>query len=271
MNLNEIKLRVVASLQEETWKWIVGGIFSVLLGVFVFFRDWAWRELTEWAALNPLGTLFFALGCVTIMSLGFASYWWVERNRIRSSKLELAASLEWKGRYESVPNSPNTIVFRLKEEYANNEGQHLICPVCYFGDKRSLLVAGNNSNALVCNQCRTSQSISDIPRVGASKLQELLKAAESECATLRNRLVQYEPSDLQPFEETLIKELAMQAQGVAEEDWAIKHMLPQHRLEYHIERLESRGFIYRVPGDERKVLFKLRPKGRDFAIARQFI
>jgi hypothetical protein len=270
MKFKEIIEKASTSLKEETWKWIIKGIFGGLLAILLFFHTWAWNALSALTTHNPLEILFLALSCLTTLALGFAFYWWVERNKIRTASSELVPSLKWKERYESVPNSSNTVVFRLKEEFSKNEGQHLICPICYFADSRSLLIPGSSITDLACRECKIQYDISFVPKIGAFKVIELLKNAQAECNTLKSKLEQYEPKDLEPFEETLISELASEPNGLIEEEWQAKHSMPFHRWNYHIDRLQGKNYITRISRDK-SMLYKLHPIGRNFAIAHKFI
>jgi hypothetical protein len=64
-----------------------------------------------------------------------------------------------KRRYKLVELLPGTFVYRLKQDCAQGEPLHDLCPECYQDGRKSILQRGapsKNHESFVCNSCHTS-------------------------------------------------------------------------------------------------------------------
>ncbi len=78
-------------------------------------------------------------------------------NNLEKRVAELKAWDEDKRRYKLNQLRPNVVVYSLKEDMANGEPDHSLCPACYSSHYKSILVgqtwAPGRCEVLVCNGC----------------------------------------------------------------------------------------------------------------------
>jgi hypothetical protein len=255
----------------EIRKWFWGAVIVVGSSVILWVESHYWTGIRQFIDENPSAIAFMALS-LTVVALAFRSqYWRLKCSQATRGSADAGMDLAWKQRYEAVQNTAHTIVFRVKDEYGLEEGCHIVCPLCFHQDLRSLLVYANSTSQMRCLKCNTTHSVDQLPQANLPKVIKELTEKTRTIELLQHRLQTYEPNDLCEFEVNLIKELSLADEGILQGEWRIGHLLPTKRWEHHIDRLQKMGFLQVVTVAVDQSKFVLTIKGRDYAIAHQLI
>ena len=94
-----------------------------------------------------------------------------QQRRVTELELELAKVHQWeeeKARYQLTECATGTLVYVLKEDFANGDPVHRLCVKCFDEDRKSVLQVENRHSggeSVRCHHCNNKMVLSPFPRV----------------------------------------------------------------------------------------------------------